>query len=975
MEDFRRGKYLIFITFTAILLVIGFSGFREMMTVQDVPAILGEENSAVVITGTQEEQLVNESNAGIAGDSSTAAPESTDTHETGSFPSNTPVIVVHTATPLPTVTPTRAVQKVNTANALAENQTTMPSSPIKNQSEPPFPACPANTTQITTFGTFNMAWNFSQLPATQLVTVSLPKDFVPRPGSVQVLQGEGHGWDQGYSQISGPKSKIPASWPSDSKQFQPYETLSFHWGNNTNALQTIGSFTDQSPGGGELTSDKEHITGNYTFPLKMLQPGKNYLQIKKIPPPDGGVNSVFTKGVICADALTPTPKPSNTPTPRPSNTPTVPPTSTPKPTNTLTPTATPTPIPIKGSIEVCVLIVDQKKTIVDGKAIPNIVFKMKGKQANTSISNAIGLIGTSTFTTPLTYNADIIGNDNKKDANCTKYSNLTLGSYYYEKQEASGGKWEEPQYNDQYTETISTLEDFHTYDDQLFDTNPGNDDTRNHNSDGHIGLTESRPDRRLVILNQYTASAIEEPSPTSTPTQTPTPFPTHTPTPTAVPSPTVTPTPSYTPTPTITPTPTLVNLPPSVNAGPTQTIYLDETATHNGTVEDDGNPNPPGTVNTSWTVTSGRGTVTFTKTHPLRPEVVFSDPGVYVFELCATDSEYEVCDTTQITVVTPPTSTPTQTPTPTITPSPTATTPTPTQTPTPTPDSISITPQAEIVLTQELGEKEEVDSTTAAIPVTLTVANEGTVEIHNIQVYSDLDSDGSFQEKLEEITEHKAPDENLIINESFEGKIDTEHLAETTQLQPQEHFVITYQAIVEKTDGEFVIPAVVRGASVTGPVSDEDTDPVALSVVPHTVTPKPKTPTPTHAPAQNQTNQQSSVTEAVQVVREEYVEPVVRYIYKQLPFDQDIGGVNESDEPEIERLVEAGIPISASFGVGLMIVVIVAGLKIIDMKRKNRNYTPLPDYITEELKRPQEQGAVTAVHEVNKPDSTSQQYY
>ena len=45
--------------------------------------------------------------------------------------------------------------------------------------------------------------------------------------------------------------------------------------------------------------------------------------------------------------------------------------------------------------------------------------------------------------------------------------------------------------------------DFFRYDGRLFDSNRHNDDDRNRNADGHVTLTKSRPDRILVILNQY----------------------------------------------------------------------------------------------------------------------------------------------------------------------------------------------------------------------------------------------------------------------------------------------------------------------------------------------------------------------------------------------------------------------------------------------------------------------------------------
>lgn len=66
---------------------------------------------------------------------------------------------------------------------------------------------------------------------------------------------------------------------------------------------------------------------------------------------------------------------------------------------------------------------------------------------------------------------------------------------------------------------------------------------------------------------------------------------------------------------------------PIVDAGPDQTITLPATASLSGTVSDDGSPNPPGTVTTQWTQTSGPGTVTFGNALAVKTTASFSQAG------------------------------------------------------------------------------------------------------------------------------------------------------------------------------------------------------------------------------------------------------------------------------------------------------------------------------------------------------------
>lgn len=65
-----------------------------------------------------------------------------------------------------------------------------------------------------------------------------------------------------------------------------------------------------------------------------------------------------------------------------------------------------------------------------------------------------------------------------------------------------------PKYNDQFTVTVESLDDFFAYTPELFDTDPSNDSQRNDNSDGLITMKPNRPVRTLVVLNTYRAEAV-----------------------------------------------------------------------------------------------------------------------------------------------------------------------------------------------------------------------------------------------------------------------------------------------------------------------------------------------------------------------------------------------------------------------------------------------------------------------------------
>ena len=97
-------------------------------------------------------------------------------------------------------------------------------------------------------------------------------------------------------------------------------------------------------------------------------------------------------------------------------------------------------------------------------------------------------------------------------------------------------------------------------------------------------------------------------------------------------------------------TTTVVNHTPIVNAGSSQILaYPDNIADLNGTVSDDGYPNPPGALTTTWSKTSGPGTVTFGDEHALNTTAAFSEVGTYVLRLTGNDGAASAYDEVTIT--------------------------------------------------------------------------------------------------------------------------------------------------------------------------------------------------------------------------------------------------------------------------------------------------------------------------------------
>ncbi|HYJ66186.1 MAG TPA: hypothetical protein VEX15_00830 [Nocardioidaceae bacterium] len=90
------------------------------------------------------------------------------------------------------------------------------------------------------------------------------------------------------------------------------------------------------------------------------------------------------------------------------------------------------------------------------------------------------------------------------------------------------------------------------------------------------------------------------------------------------------------------------NRAPTVNAGPDQTVVLPNAATLDAIVTDDGLPTGS-SVNTTWSVVSGPGAVTFGNPNAVDTTATLAAAGTYVLRLTASDGELTAFDETTIT--------------------------------------------------------------------------------------------------------------------------------------------------------------------------------------------------------------------------------------------------------------------------------------------------------------------------------------
>ena len=95
---------------------------------------------------------------------------------------------------------------------------------------------------------------------------------------------------------------------------------------------------------------------------------------------------------------------------------------------------------------------------------------------------------------------------------------------------------------------------------------------------------------------------------------------------------------------------TVNHLAPTADAGSDDECTLPSGVTLDGTISDDGFPTSPGSVTTTWTKSSGPGTVTFGNSAAVDTTAGFSEAGAYILQLEASDGDLSDSDTVAITV-------------------------------------------------------------------------------------------------------------------------------------------------------------------------------------------------------------------------------------------------------------------------------------------------------------------------------------
>lgn len=92
------------------------------------------------------------------------------------------------------------------------------------------------------------------------------------------------------------------------------------------------------------------------------------------------------------------------------------------------------------------------------------------------------------------------------------------------------------------------------------------------------------------------------------------------------------------------------NQPPTVDAGTDQTVAIQSVAQLHGIASDDGQPDPPGELTISWVMVSGPGTADIINPNSASTTATFTEPGVYILSLTASDGQLSASDQVTVTV-------------------------------------------------------------------------------------------------------------------------------------------------------------------------------------------------------------------------------------------------------------------------------------------------------------------------------------
>ncbi len=194
--------------------------------------------------------------------------------------------------------------------------------------------------------------------------------------------------------------------------------------------------------------------------------------------------------------------------------------------------ALPPPPTGPGSITVCKAIakkVGDTVSIADPSEVPGYTFEIPWVEApgtpGTEGFNVQPQIASNAVFTTDAFNPEKAFFGEVNDSDCTKFSNLPLGSYFYGEEKITGGDdsvtWT-TKYSDQVLLPVDAFEDVDEYNDNLFTSGfnttygPGNKDADgnifNTNADGHIVLNQSNAgrNRTIIVLNIFEEIPREE---------------------------------------------------------------------------------------------------------------------------------------------------------------------------------------------------------------------------------------------------------------------------------------------------------------------------------------------------------------------------------------------------------------------------------------------------------------------------------
>lgn len=481
-----------------------------------------------------------------------------------------------------------------------------------------------------------------------------------------------------------------------------------------------------------------------------------------------------------------------------------------------------------------------------------------------------------------------------------------------------------------------------------------------------------------------------------------------TPTPSTTPKPTKTPGPSPTKKPSRTPTPTS-KYSPTPTRKPTKGPSPTPTATH--TPKPTKTPTPTAPICWCTLTPAARATMTAAAAHPTAipteiPQEVSPSPVPFT----STPSPVPLPTDT---IIPSPTITPNDTPSPTLTPT-NSPTPSATHTPTPTPTLVSSLELQQGLGETTLNASGEAEIPVAIRIINTGQTTLSNVQLFTNLMQ--IGSFGNILRGI--IGHRAPFNPEISVNSGFNGDTDTTHFLPSITFPPGDQIFIIFTALVTPKTGTFSIPTQVTAMSPSGYLTDSDIQYVPLIQPSPTQIPSPtETPTPTNMPTRTLTPTATrtptpSRTPTPDVAGAQVTitpSPTPSFTatptltatpspYSQ-PSSTDSGTIRTNqpvsitvtpgvsgavlavtgtakqnnaisvtpspipDTPATQPtsvsstntnvLAATGIPIIASISAGVLLLVGVMTLKSIDAIR-NRNFTPLPDSLQEQLDKMEE---------------------